>query len=148
MLDTQVFDRVLDNDLPTDVLSNYNVYITHVQPDELERARGDRKVKLLECLRRIEPTQLSTATSVWDDTPWDEGSWSDDVTYERMLARLKQLDNSNKKFENQSRDVRIAETALKHGLTLVSDDTNLRTVMTEFGGKAISTMELQKNWKN
>ena len=98
--------------------------------------------------QRIEPTQLSTATSVWDDTPWDEGSWSDDVTYERMLARLKQLDNSNKKFENQSRDVRIAETALKHGLTLVSDDTNLRTVMTEFGGKAISTMELQKNWKN
>jgi predicted nucleic acid-binding protein len=39
---------------------------------------------------------------------------------------------------NQSRDVRIAETAIQHHLTLVTDDGNLAKVMVEFGGRALT----------
>lgn len=64
-----------------------------------------------------------------------------------MLKRLCELDAATKKKHrdpyNPSRDVLIAETAIKEGLTLVSGDGNLRQVVSEFGGCAVSLEELR-----
>ena len=75
-------------------------------------------------------------------------SWPDeDGVFDRMLVRLKALDTASGKKPrypaNQLRDILIAETAVKNGLTLVSDDVNLRCVTTEFGGNAITLTELR-----
>jgi hypothetical protein len=81
------------------------------------------------------------STAVWDDSKWDESKWSDGKKYEDILHRLEVLDrNSGKKhrFANQSRDARIAESAIENGLTLVSRDQNLIEIMREFGGKFLS----------
>ena len=60
-----------------------------------------------------------------------------------MLARLQQLDPKKEKFKlNQVRDILIAETAIKKGAILVSGDSNLRQVVSEFGGHAIDLPSL------
>jgi hypothetical protein len=51
--------------------------------------------------------------------------------------------DKKKRSPNQERDAQIAETAIKGGLTLVSEDKNLRDVVQSFGGKAISLTETE-----
>src|SRR6266480_1188606 len=45
---------------------------------------------------------------------------------------------------NQERDILIAETAVKNGATLVSDDRNLRKVVSEFGGRGIDALQFER----
>jgi rRNA-processing protein FCF1 len=75
---------------------------------------------------------------VWDDSKWDETKWpSDDGLYEALLRRIRVLDKKNKPL-NQSRDARIAETAIRAGLTLVTDDPRLSKATLEHGGKVLT----------
>jgi hypothetical protein len=74
----------------------------------------------------------------FDQAYWNDGSGN----FEKMLARLRQLDHKNKSMPNQVRDILIAETAIKNGATLVSGNSNLRQVVTEFGGNAIEPDDL------
>ncbi|MCJ2034729.1 hypothetical protein [Methylobacterium sp. J-068] len=60
-----------------------------------------------------------------------------------MLSRLKEIDGKPRRQNlNQIRDIVIAETAIKLGATLVSDDAKLRSVVEEFGGKAVPSSDL------
>jgi type I restriction enzyme S subunit len=64
-----------------------------------------------------------------------------------MLRRLKELDEraGKKKLpENQVRDVLIALTSIKNCLILVTEDKNLKKVMEEFNGQAITFEQFQK----
>jgi hypothetical protein len=75
---------------------------------------------------------------------FDEACWNDGSRhYESMLQRLKELDPNSKSFLNQTRDILIAETAIKNGATLVSGDKNLRQVVSEFGGRAIDHKQFE-----
>jgi predicted nucleic acid-binding protein len=61
--------------------------------------------------------------------------------YNNMLKRLKELDEKAKKEkppENQIRDILIAFTSIKNSLILVTEDENLKTVVREFQGYAIT----------
>lgn len=142
MLDTNLFNKLVDSEFAIETLENKRVVVTHVQRDELARTtNNERSGLLLAAFNEIDPEKISTRTSIWGDTLWGQGNWSDeDGLYEKMLVRLKELDAaSGKKPEglNQSRDVRIAETAIKNDLTLVTEDQNLRQVTSDFGGNAI-----------
>ena len=143
MLDTVIFNRVQDGALPFAVLSEMRVYSTHIQRDELESVRNEsRRTALLATFAAVDAVQTSTRTAIWGDTPWGESSWSaDDGEYEWLLARLRELDGKDRGL-NQSRDARIAETALKEGLILVTDDKNLARTFQERGGCAIRSKEL------
>jgi rRNA-processing protein FCF1 len=74
----------------------------------------------------------------FDQAYWNDGSGK----FQKMRKRLQVLDRNNKNPLNQERDILIAETAIKNGVTLVSDDRNLRQVVSEFGGCAIESTKL------
>jgi hypothetical protein len=65
-----------------------------------------------------------------------------------MLKRLEQLDAAARKKhgdpKNRMRDVLIGHTAIKINATLISDDPQLRQLVSEFGGRAISPSELER----
>jgi hypothetical protein len=97
---------------------------------------------LMGAFESVAPSTVITSSAVWDITRWDQGSWSDATgTFQRMLARLRQLDIATGKKHrdphNTVRDVLIAQTAINNDAVLVSTDENLRSVVAEFGGRAI-----------
>ena len=59
-----------------------------------------------------------------------------------MLTRLKQIARKSAMWlTNQLSDIAIAETALKHGAILVTDDAALTLVFKGFGGEAIGSAD-------
>jgi hypothetical protein len=142
MLDTSALNKA--GHVAQSTFDGHRVFVTHVQRDELGRTKDLAvRARLMMTFADIGAASLATTTSVWDDTTWDEGCWSpEDGVYERLLKRLAELDAASRKRPrdpmNQSRDVRIAETAIQRHLTLVTDDRNLAKVMMEFGGRALT----------
>lgn len=148
MLDTVVFNSVAKGRLAW--VAGHKVFTTHVQRDELMRT-GDPVIKerLLAAFNEVDPTSLPTDTAIWGDSRWDEAKWSsEDGMCERLLMRIVELDKASGKKPrdplNPSRDARIAETAIKAGLTLVTDDANLAQTTTEQGGHVINLVEFGK----
>jgi predicted nucleic acid-binding protein len=144
MLDTNAFDRLLDGQVSFDTIRGLHLVATHVQLDELraaEKKQPERAAKLLSTFEEIDPTMDSTASAFWDVSNWDQSSWEDGVA-DRMLARLRQLDaDARKKHrdpKNQIRDVLVGHTAIKINATLISCDPQLRQLVSEFGGRAVS----------
>ena len=152
MFDTNVFDSILDGAVSIDEFRDLNLFATHVQLDELRAAQTkflERAMALFAVFSEVAPKNVPTQSAVWDVSKWDQANWSDDdEVFQKMLARLKQLDTASGKkprnSANQQRDILIAETAMKEGHMLVSGDANLRTVTIEFGGAAIDFAELRQ----
>jgi len=148
MLDTVVFNSVAKGRLAW--VAGHEVFTTHVQRDELMRTSDFAiRDRLLEAFKVIDPTSLPTDTAIWDDSRWDEAKWSsEDGMCERLLMRIVELDKESGKKPrdplNPSRDARIAETAIKAGLTLVTDDANLAQAATEQGGHAVNLAAFSK----
>ena len=143
MLDTNVFNNVLDGKIPVEEFRGLRVLATHVQCDELnETAVKDptRAVALLNVFNQIEPDVKSTSSAIWDVSKSDQSSWSnEDGILKSMLDRLRELDAATGKkhrdARNPRRDALIAETAIKNKAILISGDQNLRRVVEEFGGR-------------
>ncbi len=140
MLDTNVFNRLLDGNISPSSFEGHRLLVTGIQRDELSKTKDDaRRTALLATFEAISP-EVGLASSFalgiegagFDQAYWNDGSGN----FEKMRKRLQALDR-NKKPLNQERDILIAETAIKNGATLVSDDRNLRQVVAEFGGCAI-----------
>ena len=118
--------------------------MTHIQGDELAATSDtNRKQLLLKTLTKVDPQSLSTDTAVWNDSKWGKTKWSArDGMYRRLLHRIRELDDAKGRKPshpmNQSRDARIAETAIKTGLTLVTNDRSLTQATAEAGGIAIT----------
>jgi hypothetical protein len=114
------------------------LFATHVQLDEIDKTlranacttscgvRGD-------CCREL------ATESAWGVIRWNQAKWTaGDSVFKAMLACHKASDKASKKRHlKQSRDILIAETAIRNGLILVSGDAKLRTVTIKFGGRAI-----------
>jgi predicted nucleic acid-binding protein len=148
LLDTNVFNAIRDGDISVEEFRGLSLFVTHVQADELRNTREKNPAKaeeLLAVFKEIGPDRIPTPSAVYDVSNYDEACYSDeDGVLEKMLTRLKELDRKNSRYlANQSRDVLTAETAIKDGLTLVTNDANLRRVTIEFGGSAITTAELR-----
>src|SRR5205085_11965825 len=133
---TTAFNRALDSGLDPMLLSRRGpLFVTHIQINELQATkRTERLNELLAVFASVEQEKIPTAASVWDVSEWDEAEWdSAGGAFDAMLANLNQR-NANKK--NNTQDILIAVTALKHGYTLVTDDGALASVLREFGGIA------------
>jgi predicted nucleic acid-binding protein len=148
MLDTNLFNGLVDGKVSLNEFQGKKLMVTHVQHDELNAtSERTRRENLLSMFETVSAASVATSTAIWDDSRWDGANWSDDdKLYEKMLAELKKLDKAagkRPKAINQSRDVRIAETAIKNNLTLVTDDENLRTVTAKFNGNAICCRQLE-----
>lgn len=144
MLDTQVFDRVLDGKVALAQAANRRLLVTGVQAAELRAipdAYHSRRTDLLQTFEEIAP-ELCLAASFCldiDGAGMDQALWNDGTgRFDQMLARLKSLDKKPaSQHLNQTRDIIIAETAIKLSATLVSDDVALRQVVEEFGSRAV-----------
>jgi hypothetical protein len=147
MLDTNAFDRTADGNIPADAFRGRRLFVTHLQLDEIRAIPAEkRRASLLGRFNEIGAEMVPTSTGIFGDSYFGQAEWSsEDGVYEAMLARLQELDKAAGKRPrgfNQSRDVRIAETALRHGYTLVTDDSSLGIVMRERGGRAIRPEDL------
>jgi hypothetical protein len=138
MLDTTEFNAVAKGVIALSTYAGLRVFATHVQLDELKNDPNEqRRAQLISTFEEIGPETLPTETALWVISKWDEAKWpADDGLFDRRLTRLIELDGRDR-GENQRRDILIAETATKNGLILLSGDYKLRTVTTEFGGRAV-----------
>src|SRR5215470_15300360 len=146
MLDTNVFDRLLDGHVSFEAFRGRRLVTTDIQFDELEAAKEKHPARAEELLRtfeKIDPRMDRTASAYPDVSKWDQSSWSaEDGVEQQMLERLTQLDAAEGKkhpdLKNRTRDVLIGHTAIRSNATLISDDPQLRQLVSEFGGHAHS----------
>ena len=150
MLDTNVFDRLLDKEVSIDAFRGRHLLATHVQLEELEAAKKnypERAADLLSIFEEIDPKMHNTTSGLWDVSNWDQSDWSaKDGVVENMLKRLRELDAlAGKKHrpKNAGRDVLIAHTAINIDAMLISDDEPLRQLVSEFGGRTIPPSDLR-----
>lgn len=141
MLDTNVFSRILDGVLALRARPNRRFLVTGVQADECQATPCPiRRADLLRTIETVAPELCLAASFCFDveGAGFGQAVWNDGTgRFEAMLARLRVLDDKpRRQHVNQIRDIVIAETALKLGAALVTDDANLRQVMEEFGGAA------------
>ena len=123
MLDTTVFNHILrDGHGVRRLRARGPLFVTLVQRDELEATtRPSKRAKLLALFNEIQASPLPTNE--------DEGS------LEPLLLALNRLNGGK---PNNPGDARIAETAIRNGLGLVTDDNLLAAVVRKAGGYAIS----------
>jgi predicted nucleic acid-binding protein len=145
MLDTNVFNDLLDQKISPSLFSGYDVIVTGVQLDELKATRCDeRRTSLMKVFKGVAPVLTPASSFALDieGAGFGQAYWNDQTgRFEGMLASLRAKDGKDK-GKNQLRDILIAETAIKNGATLITRDSNLRKVVAEFGGRAVSLEDL------
>ena len=142
MFDTNVFNKILDEDIDVECMHKGKPYfVTHIQQNEIENTKNlDRRTALLNTFHGINKTQVPTESAFYDISVWDGANWSaEDGVIKEIIQRL---NAKNKSKKNNGQDALIAETALKNRYTLVTNDGDLREVMQDMGGIAMSVQEL------
>ena len=138
---------MVDGKISAAAFAGRRVFVIGIQAAELQATRTpERRAALLAAFEKINPATVPASSFLLGiegaglgQAEWNDGSG----IFEKMLNRLQALDRNNAtgSLHNQLRDISIAETAFKKGATVVSDDINLRKVMSEFGGRAIDCSE-------
>lgn len=163
--DTNIFNAILDGSLDIGQFKGL-AYITHIQHDELQNTKDPtRKHALLKIfdevvtdessidtesfvldvsrlnMAKLGGRRLPTESAIWDVSRYGQAKWTpEDSIYQAIKDRL----DSFKKKQNNIQDALIAETAIKNGLALVTNDQNLCTVAKEFGGTVKNLEEITK----
>jgi predicted nucleic acid-binding protein len=141
MLDTTLFNSVLDGKISVASFAGLRLLVTGIQASELRATKSPhRRADLLTTFEDVNAAVALCSSFAWDveGAGWDQAYWNDGSgNFQKMLDRLRVLDPKSKDPLNQLRDILIAETAIKNGVTMVSDDKRLRQVVLEFGGRAI-----------
>jgi predicted nucleic acid-binding protein len=141
VLDTMVFNRLIDGRLSLAALERHEVFATHVQTDELMATPDEgRRTMLLASFAEVAPRSLPTASAVWGASLYGQAKWGDGkALFEPML---KALNAKNGAKPNNQRDVLIAETAIENGCCLATDDVDLADVTLSHGGAVLRSHEL------
>jgi len=166
MFDTCAFNHVLDQNLDLEkVKSKGQLFVTHIQRDELNNCKNEERRNLLlqifielqdedapteSCVldvSRLDQAKLSggpvpTSSAVWDVSRWDEAMWTDPANslYETIKNELDRI----KKKPNNIQDALIGETALKNKYTFVTDDNDLYNVMKKYACQVMTLSEFLK----
>jgi len=136
MLDTVIFNRLLDDDISLDDFSpeKPKLYMTHIQTDEVSSTSDtDRRESLLNQINLIEPEDIATSVGVWGDSYWGACEWGDNDTHALYDSILAKLPKRIKNPFNPTRDARIAVTAIKNDLILLTDDQDLQDAVVQSG---------------
>jgi len=154
MLDTDVFNHVIDGRVDPALFRGRRLIVVGVQADEFTRCSDPgRTARLKEWFEQLAPVTVLASAFMFDveGAGLDQAYWSQDPDrVQAMYDRLAELDRDmclkkrrkQKDPLNQWRDVAIADTAITRGAVLVTGDRALRQVVTEFGGRATSANEL------
>lgn len=98
LLDTNVFNDVLDGKLSPKAFTEHRLLVIGVQATEL-RATGNsgRRSDLLAVFEEINPSTEPASSFAWgiEGAGWNEAYWNDrSGNFQRMLERLRQLVDS------------------------------------------------------
>ena len=135
MLDTTVFNDVLDGKIPLSKLEGRQIIVTHIQRDQIRKTTCDsRRNALLKIFEDLRPHQKPTSSGVVGISVVGASfvGTHPDGLFARLLAELSRRDNRERK--NHRTDVLIAEAAMRNGCTLITADRNLREAVTQLGG--------------
>jgi predicted nucleic acid-binding protein len=137
ILDSNVFDELLTGKLDMKFLveSKFEIYITHIQVDELnECSDKEKRAKLFNFLTEVRPKKLQTESFVVGKSRIGFAKIGDGNLIEKL-----RMNNMNK-----TNDALIGETAIKNNLTLITNDKNFKNKVLELGGQALTVDELMK----
>jgi len=152
MFDTNIFNKILDENFDVSRLDDKgNIFTTHVQQDEIDATPNpERREKLREIFKEVssQNTDPNSYTPKEGNHNFDTNSAvvghsrvgyakiGDGTTYSQLLSLLDE--DKPKQHDHNIKDALIGETALKSGLTLVTNDDSLLTRIKELGGNAIT----------
>ncbi len=165
MFDTNVFNRILDGVISIQTLTGrVAAYATHIQCDEINNTTNpDRRAALAHVFAEVVTEFSPTDSSVLDVSRLDEARLggerviptesavygvsryghakysSEDDLYSALKSRLDEINGSK---HNNVHDALIAETSIKRGHVLVTDDADLGAVTKDYGGQCLSVAEL------
>lgn len=131
MLDTNIFNRVLDGKFALSALPGSSFAATKVQLEELKRTSDQvRRTMLLQKFEEIGPDIIPSSFSLGiAGAGFNEGTWSNGDDAQKLHAALEAL---RSKFNNWH-DALIAEAAFIHGCGLVTADGDLAAVAKTHG---------------
>jgi hypothetical protein len=133
LFDTNIFNAILDNKIFLISSKNCELYITHIQKDELEACSNEQRRKdLLKVFKIINPHEIPTESAIWDVSRWGSSKWGiEENVYKGILNQLEKRKPRNR---GNTKDALIGETAFRTGIILVSNDKALRDTIIQIGG--------------
>lgn len=136
IFDSNIFDDIVTGKIDINILiqNGIEVYITHLQVDEInECSDTEKRAQLFNSMTELRPHKVPTESfcigvSRIGDAKINDGS-----------GLIQKLEAGN---SNNAHDALIGETAIKNGLTLITNDKKFKNRVIELGGMAITTKEL------
>lgn len=126
MIDTCIFNFLLDGDYTINDLPTGKYYITHVQRDELdatadEMRRNDLKIQL----NVTNSTKVVTSVALSGLAQSGESSCGDTMQFNTILTAL----DKRKIKKNNQKDAVIGATAIENNFILITGDSDFAEVM-------------------
>lgn len=138
IFDTNIFDDIVNEKLKISDIAKYKnfkkvkIYVTHIQIDEINKCSDvDKRARLNIFMVKIRPILIPTSSCAFDISRFDESKFGDGIIFNKIKrGNIKNVE-----------DALIGETAIKEGITLVTNDKRLMNIVMELGGNAISLNE-------
>lgn len=134
MLDSNVFDDIVSGKLKFELILKYqektdmNIYLTHIQNDEIQSCKDEEKRKKLTLfVLKVRPIIIPTETLVVGTSRLGEAKLGNGDVFTKI------------KGENikHTGDALIGETAIKNNLILVTNDKILKSKVENEGGLSL-----------
>jgi len=130
MLDTTVYNHMLNRELSFLELEEADYYCTQIQITELGGTNNfEKRIKLFKVFDETESGSIPIETFVLDTTPLGHSKIGPGSKYIEILETMNRI----KKDKNNIKDSLIAETAYIQGMILVTGDKNLCKACKELG---------------
>jgi rRNA-processing protein FCF1 len=124
MLDTNIFNTVVDQNISLPQKKDYKYFSTEVQYIEINKTKDkDRREFLLNTFNLINPEIINSETAIWGEFSWGErefGYVSSD------FIKIKEILDIIKYKKNNKEDALIAEITIKYDFILITNDSDLR----------------------
>ncbi len=143
MLDTNIFNKVLNGSLILDHEPEDEYFATDIQYSELSKTKNlQKRNNLQETFKSLVRNEIPTESFIMDFSIMDSGAKLGDG---KIYSEIKtSLDEKNEK-ENNLQDALIGEAAIKNDLTLFTADRDLAKIIKGMNGKVV-TCDYKENY--
>jgi predicted nucleic acid-binding protein len=135
ILDSDLFTRTLRGELPATIFRSQQMLATAAQALLLREHCSAAMISNLPAFREVGAVQVEQFEI---DEDGFGGAWLESGVTAAMLDERLSAKGGVRKASKRFPDILVAETAINHRATLISDDRHLRATTEEFGGSAVS----------
>jgi len=130
MLDTTVYNHMLNRKLRFSDLEEAEYYCTQIQITELDNTQNiERKIQLLNVKNETKSEKIHLETFVIGISQFDCAKLGPGKEFTYILETMDEI----KKGANNLKDSLIAETAFRNGMTLITGDMTLYKACNRLG---------------